>query len=110
MKLADPVEATLTYSIVGPPMSVSLGQRAGQSAYQREGVQVGLAERSYRITQGWREWWTLRTGDEWLAVVRGRPSRLRLWLERHAMMLAGASLALLAAELVAAWMMRAGML
>ena len=100
MPKPDAVELSFTDAIVGPPMSVSLGRRLRAPEYPREGIHIDMHTAACELSRGWTEWWMLRTGDEWFTSVQRRPGRLRLWIERHALLLGMLALTLLAAELV----------
>ena len=98
----DAVDLNFTYSIVGPPQSVVLGSPVGPPDYSYNGVEVDMRESRHQLREAWVEWWILRRGDEWIGRARRRPARIRLWLERHGLLLAGIGFVLLAAELAAA--------
>lgn len=103
----DPVERTLTYSIVGAPVSVLLGQRLAHGESPREGLQPIPGDTGWQLTQGWLNWWTLHPRDELFVGVRARPEPVRRWLERHALVLGLAAAVLLAIEVMvaAAWLL-----
>lgn len=98
-------ELNFTDAIVGPPMSVSLGRRRRIPEYAAEGIHLDLRTAASELSRGWVEWWMLRTGDEWFTSARRRPGRVRLWIEKHALLLGGVALASLAAQAAAflAW-------
>jgi hypothetical protein len=98
MKPRDAVDLNLTHWIVGTPVSVSLGRRSAPPAPGSEGVQIDLASGRVRPNPGWQAWWRLYTGEEWFTTPQARPGPVRLWLQRHALVLAAASLALLALD------------
>lgn len=98
----DATDLNFTYSIVGPPMSVSLGTRTQPRDYSATGVGIDLRDSRHILSRNWLEWWLLRHGDQWVGRVRRRPSKARLWLERHGLILAIAGLVLLVLEIAAA--------
>lgn len=98
----DAVDLNFTYSIVGPPQSVVLGNRVVPQDYAFNGVEIDMRDSRHKLREAWLEWWFLRSGDDWIGRARTRPRRIRLWLESHGLVLAGVSIALLAAELAAA--------
>ena len=100
----DPTDLNFTNSIVGSPMSVVLGKRAEPRDWAETGVTIDMRDSRRIPGRNWTEWMILRGENEWIGLVRKRPSAKRLWLERHGLLIAGLGLFLLVAELAAlAW-------
>ena len=90
-------DAFFTQSIVGAPFSIVLGRRVvTQTAH---GIEVPLDGAPARLSRAWREQVLLQTPG-FLAGPRRQGGRVRRWLERHALVIAGLGLVALAAALL----------
>lgn len=96
----DETNAFFTTTIVGAQLSVPLGGRLTQDQALKNGLQIEFDTGQSRLTQAWHDWWVLSHAGDAAGQPRLRPSRLRRWLERHALWLALLGLASLAASLV----------
>ena len=101
VKPEDAVDLNLTHAIVGAPMSVSLGRRATLEGAGGEGFSIDLRRGSAKPAGAWVDWWMLYSGEQWFTGPRRRPGPVRVWLEKHALVIAVAGIALLAIEAVA---------
>jgi hypothetical protein len=97
----DAIDLNFTTSIVGSPVSVVLGKRRTPREMSAQGLRMNLRDGSHAMQGSWLEWWLLRSGDEWVGLARKRPGRVRLWLERHGLLLAGIAIALFLVEAAA---------
>ena len=101
--MAD-IDAYFTQTIVGAPFSVVLGERASAATVRAGmGVEVPLDGRAARMGDAWKQHMLLGAGHAG-PFVRPLPSPQRLWLERHALVIAGAGmLSIWASGLWALW-------
>ena len=86
-------DAFFTQTIVGAPMSVLLGRQskeAGDAA--SEGLRIDLAQGNASLSPSWRSWIIISQACAPVGVPRMRPTRLRRWLERHALVIAASGL------------------
>ena len=97
----DAADLNFTTSIVGPPMSVTLGQRRRPRDLSADGMRINLRDGSHAMQGSWLEWWLLRGPEDWVGRARPRPARVRLWLERHGLLLAVIGVFLLVVDAVA---------
>jgi hypothetical protein len=97
------VEHYFTQSIVGAPFSVVLGTRAPEAATAARGVEVSLEGGLARLSAFCKDELLIGTSATG-PLVRRLSSPQRRWLERHALLLAGAGiLALCSAGLWTLW-------
>ena len=97
----DDTNAFFTQTIVGGPVSVPLGGRLTPIQAAKNGLQIEFDTGLSRLTQAWHDWWVLSHAGDGAGQPRVRPSRLRRWLERHALWLAWLGLVSLTASMVA---------
>lgn len=93
----DDTDAFFTHTVVGAPFSVVLGRRMNAQQAAASGLSVDLADGRVRLGQPWTDAWLLGRAGNNRGQPRRRPSTTLRWLERHALLLAGAGLAALAA-------------
>ncbi len=101
MAAMNQVDVFFTQTIVGPPLSVVLGERMARPRAAVPGVQVDLGSGRYKLADAWRDWIQLSHADDAPGTPRRRPGAVRRALERHA--LAVALLGLAALGGTAAW-------
>ena len=94
-------DAFFTQTIVGAPFSVPLGGRFQPGQTLKNGLQIEFGTSQSRLSQTWSDWWVLSHAGDAPGQPRIRPSRVRRWLERHALWLAMLGLVSLAAAAVA---------
>ena len=91
-------DAFFTQSIVGAPFSIVLGRRLSAEATRACGIEVPLDGTAVRLGRVWQEQVLLDT-----PACDFRPRTLstgaRRWLERHALIVAGAGLGALLGSL-----------
>ena len=96
----DETNAFFTQTIVGAPFSMPLGRRLTPDQALQNGLQIEFDTGQRRIQQAWHDGWVLSHDGDRAGQPRMRPSRLRSWLERHALWLAWLGLASLMTSLV----------
>lgn len=86
-------DAFFTHTIVGAPMSVLLGrQMRPPDDRASEGLQVDPAQGDDVLSPSWRAWIVATQACTPVGVPRMRPTAGRRWLERYALVIAGAGL------------------
>jgi len=101
-------DAFFTQTIVGAPVSVLLGRRQRGTGLE-QGLEVDMRRDGLRLTPDWQAWAATRA-----VALPGqtfpRPGRWRLFLLRHACLLAAAGLFCLLVGLALAWLSISGQL
>ena len=97
----DETNAFFTQTIVGAPFSMPLGVRSTLNQTLKNGLRIEFGSGQSRLSQAWHDWWVLSHAGDAPGQPRIRPSRVRRWLERHALWLAMLGLVSLAASAVA---------
>ncbi len=93
-------DAYFTQTIVGAPFSTVLGRRLSPAQAQAQGIEVPLDGSAARLTAAWRDWVILR-GQDGGGLPHRKPTPLRRWVERQALVIAG--LGLLTLLFTASW-------
>lgn len=87
------VDVFFTQTIVGPPLSVVLGERVARPESAVPGVLVEPHSGRFRLDDAWRDWVQLSHAHDAPGTPRRRPGAVRRWLERHALTVALLNLA-----------------
>ncbi len=78
-------DAFFTLSIVGTRQKVLMGRRMRPSDVQSDGLRVAMGVEHTHLSRLWHEHVLLATGRDAEGVPRPEPSRVRRWVERHAL-------------------------
>lgn len=101
-------DAFFTHTIVGAPLSISMGRRLSRRSRSAQGILVDLSSGESRLSVAWRDWVVTSHACDPVGQPRLRPSRWRRKLERHALLIAVAGLLSLGSTVVilgwTAWM------
>ena len=81
----DETDAFFTQTIVGSPLTVLLGRRLDPNDAPTQGMAVALSSGQTRLTRFWQDWVILSHACDPVGHPRMRPSKLRRFLERHAL-------------------------
>ncbi|MGE0098362.1 MAG: hypothetical protein AB7S86_08425 [Hydrogenophaga sp.] len=84
----DDTDAFFTQTIVGPPLSVLLGNQLAPQRLADQGLDVHLASGQAQLSVRWQEWVLLGHGSSDTGRPRRRPGVWRRRLERHALWIA----------------------
>lgn len=84
----DDNDTFFTRTVIGPPVSVLMGRRRVTARSRKTGLEVRLDGPGERLSQAWRDWLVLNHDDDRPGTPRRRPTRVRRWLERHALLVA----------------------
>ena len=80
--------AFLTHCIVGAPHSILLGKRQLPAVDAETGLVVGMKTGLFSFSAAWSDWWVLSHDLDKPGKPKANPSKLRLYLERHALVIA----------------------
>lgn len=82
-------DAFFTHTIVGAPLSVSLGRRPSiRHQKTQQGLRMDWRDGKIRLSSAWRDWVVTSHACDPVGQPRLRPSRWRRQLERHALLIA----------------------
>lgn len=83
-----------THTIVGPAMSVHLGQPAAMPQNMRSGLKAHLRNGGTSLDQVWKDWILVQGAYPYVGLPRRAPGALRRWTERHALLIGALGLLL----------------
>jgi hypothetical protein len=98
----DDPDTFFTLTIVGAPASLMLGRRMAPAQARAQGLDVDLGTGLARLTETWRDHALLGRPQDDTGRPRRRPGPTLRWMERHALGIALAGTAALAASFVIA--------
>jgi hypothetical protein len=90
-----------THTIVGPALSLQLGQAAAMPERQGPGLQVDMRNANTSLDHAWKDWFLVQGAYPYVGVPRRAPGALRRSIERHALLIGAVGLALSCGTLVA---------
>ena len=80
--------AFLTHCIVGAPHSILLGKRQLPAVGAETGLAIGMKTGLFSFSAAWSDWCVLSHDLDKPGKPKEYPSKLRLYLERHALVIA----------------------